>query len=365
MNLTILLAIVVAFGLTYYLIPLLKKLAFEKKLYDEPDDRKKHSSPTPALGGIAIFVGIFSATMLFIPSDEISELNFLMIGILLIVLLGIYDDLLQMEAKKKIIIQFMITSLLFFGGFRIGYLEGIPGLEQMSVGLSFLVTSIVLMLVINAYNLIDGVDGLAGSMGLLGSVLFAGLFYLAGMESWCLLALVTAASILAFLKFNFYKASIFMGDAGSTLIGLLIAIFGIQYINCCGEGAVFNADKLLLVSGIMVIPVFDLVRVATARMVKGSSPFQADRTHMHHVMSRIGLSTPAICISLVLLNLAMMYCAVWLSRIPVIIAIPALGILTGEILFLFNVVIILQKQIRKKGGLISWYSDYRNIRDNL
>ena len=365
MNLNLFLAIVVAFGLTYYLIPLLKDLAFKKKLYDEPDERKKHGHPIPALGGIAIFVGIIATMLLFVSAYEISEFNFLVVGMLLIVLLGIYDDLLQMTAKKKIFFQFIITSLLFYGGFRIEHLEGIPGLEQMSIGGSFLITSFIFLLLINAYNLIDGIDGLAGTIGGLGSILFAGLFYLAGMESWCLLALVMTASLLAFLRFNFYKASIFMGDTGSMLIGLLITVFGIQYINCCGEVAVFNADKLLLVSGIIVLPVIDLVRVSISRMLKGYSPLEADRTHMHHIMLRIGLSTPAICVSLVLINLGMMYCAVWLSRIPTITAVPALGILTGEALFLFNAVMALRKQIREKGGLSSWYTDYRNIRDNM
>ncbi|MEM1324252.1 MAG: MraY family glycosyltransferase [Bacteroidota bacterium] len=361
MIITILLAISCAFALSYFLIPTLIRIAKEKQLFDVPDHRKSHHSPTPSMGGLAIFVGFCVASTLFAEGIAETPFRFLIVATFLMVLTGVYDDLLQMKAKTKALMQLLVASLLFFGGFSIAQVPGIPGLSELPLWLSYLLTTFFIMLIVNAYNLIDGIDGLAGSLGTASALVFAGLFYLAGLHGWCLLALALAASLLAFLRFNFFNASIFMGDTGSMLVGLLIAVFGISYLQAESNNSLYASNHLPLVIATVLLPVYDLARVFLGRLLSGKSPFEADQSHIQHQLMQLKMSTPMICTSLVIIQLFIVYCASWLTTLPTLLAIMVLTILTGEGLLLLKLLLRFRLRWQSKSSL----SELINFKNKL
>ncbi|MEM8909882.1 MAG: MraY family glycosyltransferase, partial [Bacteroidota bacterium] len=242
-----------ALGISLLFIPFLQKVAQAKGLFDLPDHRKQHVQPTPSLGGLAIFAGFLGMVILFVEVTQVAHFHLLLLLVSAIVMVGLYDDLFDMRASRKAFFQVMIISLLFFYGYRLEGLEGIPYLDHFSPLLSYFATVLFFMLLINAYNLIDGIDGLAGSLTLYANLVFAWLFYAAGSPDWSLLALALSAATLGFLRYNFHKASIFMGDSGSMFLGLMIGIFSVQYLQCCGPETA-GTSNLLIIMAIVIIP---------------------------------------------------------------------------------------------------------------
>ena len=165
----------------------------------------------------------------------------------------------------------------------------------------FFLSLFTLTLIINAYNLVDGINGLAGSLGMLSSIVLGIFFLIRGEVFWALIAFNLAASIFAFLQFNFGKASIFMGDNGSTFIGLTIGVLAFQLLNS-SPGIVPN---LPLVLSIIAVPVFDLLRVFATRISKGKTPFAGDRTHIHHYALSLTGSPVKACLAILTFNLAL------------------------------------------------------------
>jgi UDP-N-acetylmuramyl pentapeptide phosphotransferase/UDP-N-acetylglucosamine-1-phosphate transferase len=219
-------------------------------------------------------------------------------------LVGVEDDLLTVSPRKKLLMQVIVGSVLCYAGFRIESLYGLFGVGAIGLELSCVLTILFLITLINAFNLIDGIDGLAGSLVMVSSTIFGLLFYLEGAFDYSVLALALSASILAFLHFNFHKASIFMGDNGSMILGLIIAVFSIQLLNFSGD-KIASVNGLALVFSLIAIPVLDLARVSLVRMLRGKSPFSADRNHIHHVFLRQGYSTPVICLTLIIMEMVL------------------------------------------------------------
>lgn len=328
----------IALAVAYAGTSVLIKIAHHRQVFDQPDIRKIHEHPTPSLGGIAIFAGFWIATLLF---SGISNINQLMAATLLIAMVGAIDDILPIRALRKLIIQLIAAGILFYAGFRLEGFYGFMGLEEMPLVLSFGMTLLFLAVLTNAYNLIDGIDGLAGSFGALGALAFGILFAIMGESAWSILSFTLAGSIVGFLKFNFYKAKIFMGDTGSTLIGLMMGVLCIQFLNTSYYAA-GTTQAPLIVAAIIFIPVIDLVRVFITRMSKGNSPFHPDRKHLHHIMlDTAKMSTPIICATLMALNLSLILFAVSYKNI---------SILTGLLTFtcIMMIFILGVKNIGKK-----------------
>ncbi|MEM9821786.1 MAG: MraY family glycosyltransferase [Bacteroidota bacterium] len=314
MTIHLLVCILFAFVLSYLMIPLLIKYAIKYALLDQPNRRKLHINPTPSLGGLAIFAAFISVFFLS-PSTEISvKTQALALVATLIVLVGLYDDLYDMRAGKKALWQIALISVLYLAGIRLEGLAGLPFFEQFPPVLSYFATVLFVMTIINAYNLIDGIDGLAGSLSLHACLVFAWLFYALNNVGWSVMALSVSAGLLAFLKYNFRNARIFLGDNGSMLLGLMIAVFSLEYLQCCGNQTA-NTSNVLIVLSIVIIPVMDQTRIFFTRINRGHSPFRADRTHIHHILLDNHLKTTSICLSLVFLNMLLVYSTNWLEQI--------------------------------------------------
>lgn len=335
----ILLSSALAFLITYFAIPPIIKVAKDKKLFDEPDERKVHKAVIPTLGGLGIFAGFVIATLMGVPDSISSQLQYFLASVMVIFFLGIKDDILILSASKKFMGQVIAAGIVIkFGGIQIDNLHGFLGLNAIPHVASLILTMFTIIVITNSFNLIDGVDGLAGSLGLLTSTLFGIYFIVAGEVMYAVMALSLAGSLVAFLIYNFSPAKIFMGDTGSLLIGLLNSIFAIKFISVAAstEGSFPLLSSPALAFAILIVPLLDTLRVFSLRIFNRRSPFSPDRNHIHHFLLDIGLSqkmVTMICVSANIVFIGLAYVLRSEGTTLVIGALATAGILFVSIIY--------------------------------
>ncbi len=295
-----------AFFITFFAIPVIIQVAKDKKLFDEPDERKVHKNVIPTLGGLGIFAGFIIATLMGVPSAMSSELQYFAAATTLIFFLGIKDDILILSASKKFVGQLIAAGIIIkFGGIQLSNFHGFLGVYEIPHVTGTIISLFTIIVITNSFNLIDGVDGLAGSLGLLTTIVFGTYFYYAGQLTYAVMAFSLAGSIIGFLIYNFSPAKIFMGDTGSLLLGLVNSILVIKFINVAGNTASnFPIESAPAIGfSILMIPLFDTLRVFGLRIIQRRSPFSPDRTHVHHFLLDLGLSHRMVTITCVLVNI--------------------------------------------------------------
>lgn len=286
-----LLSFISAFIITLMAIPPIISLVKKFSLYDMPGARKEHSSPIPTMGGIAVMAGMMMALILWFPFSKGVEQICFFFSIAVLFGLGIVDDLKDLSAKYKFIVQVGLAALIALSGIRITSFDGLFGITELPLSAQYTFTILAIVGITNAFNLIDGIDGLAGGLGFM-SLVTLGLFLtMSGDSNTALVAFALAGGIFAFLYFNFNPAKIFMGDTGSLVLGFVIAVLSVRLM----QVNVFTTNSVLpnvpvFVLGIVFIPVFDTLRVFALRIWKGRSPFVADKTHIHHLLTNQGYS---------------------------------------------------------------------------
>jgi UDP-N-acetylmuramyl pentapeptide phosphotransferase/UDP-N-acetylglucosamine-1-phosphate transferase len=283
----------IAYVITFFLMPFVIRIARINKLFDLPDERKTHTYPVSSLGGVGIVSGL--AISLLLVSDfklEDSEFQYYLASFFIIFIIGVIDDIFVLHAWKKLLGQLLVASLLTVKAhLLITNLQGFAGLNEIGTPISYLLTFFTILLVINSFNLIDGVDGLAASLGLISSLSFGLFFYVNGNVPFAILGFVMAGSLLAFLMFNFPPAKIFMGDSGSMLIGLVNVILLIKFIETANTAPNYPVSCPIAVGfAILLIPLLDVLRVFIIRLTKGVSPFAPDRNHLHHLLLNQGFT---------------------------------------------------------------------------
>ena len=311
----ILLSSALAFLLTFFVIPVIIQVAKEKKLFDEPDERKVHKAVIPTLGGLGIFGGFILATLMGVPPALSHQLQYFTAAIMVIFFLGIKDDILIISATKKFIGQLVAAGIIIkFGGIQINNMHGLLGIYHIPQTASIFLTLFTIIVITNSFNLIDGVDGLAGSLGLLTSLVFGIYFLVIDQLMYAVMAFALSGSLVAFLIYNFSPAKIFMGDTGSLLLGLLNSIFVVKFISVASDPVVNSNFPLqsapALGFAILIVPLFDTLRVFSLRILNRRSPFSADRNHIHHFLLDLGLSHKMItivCVSVNILFIALAY----------------------------------------------------------
>jgi len=297
---------VVAFFISFYLIPILIELAKSKQLVDIPDARKIHKDPVPRFGGIAIFAGfLFSLLLSASINSNFLEFQYLVAAFLIVFFLGVGDDIMILSPLKKFTGQLAASFILIVKGhLLINNLHGFLGIQEIPVLISYILTYFTIVVIVNAINLIDGVDGLAGSLSLISTLFFGTWFYINNDLAYALIAYTLAGSIVAFLYYNFNPAKIFMGDAGSLMLGLINAILAIRFINTAPTAANFAASASPAVGfGLLLIPLMDTLRVFCIRLSQKRSPFFPDRNHIHHLFLDKGFSSRATTLTLAGLSL--------------------------------------------------------------
>lgn len=304
-----------AFLITFFSIPAIIEVAKSKKLFDEPGIRKVHKLVVPTLGGLGIFAGFILATLIGVPPEDSSLLQYFVAAVMIVFFMGIKDDILILTASKKFIGQLLAAMILIrFGGVQITNMYGFLGMHAISPVTSYLLTTFTIVVITNSFNLIDGVDGLAGSLGLLTSIIFGVYFYFTGHVLYTIMAVALAGSLVAFLIYNFNPAKIFMGDTGSLLIGLLNSIFVIKFISIASNPS-FGLplpSAPALGFALLIVPLYDTLRVVTHRIINRRSPFKPDRNHIHHFLLDMGLSHKMVVFTCVTANVAFILLAYFL-----------------------------------------------------
>ncbi|MBK9488358.1 MAG: undecaprenyl/decaprenyl-phosphate alpha-N-acetylglucosaminyl 1-phosphate transferase [Haliscomenobacter sp.] len=299
-----------AFLLTYFAIPSIIRIALAKNLMDDPGERSSHEVSTPSLGGIAVFGGVIFAIIMWTPSPVFSQVQYLLGAFVIIFLIGAKDDIAPVSPDKKLLAQvFAATIIVVKSDVQLHSFHGLLGIHNAFHPLFYLFVSIFTILVlVNAFNLIDGIDGLAACIGALICGVLGCWFYLTGQIEYTAVAYASMGGILAFLRYNISPAQIFMGDTGSLLIGLICATLIVKFIDFnhnlpIGHAYRFNGAPAVAI-GIMIIPIFDTLRVFITRMMRGTSPFKPDRRHIHHLLIDAGYSHMEATAILVFVNTA-------------------------------------------------------------
>jgi len=286
-----LLCFISGFVIAMVCIPPIIRLVNKYRLHDMPDSRKEHSLPTPTLGGIAIILGMAISVALWFPFSFSSEMMVCFFSMAILGAMGITDDLNDLSPKYKFIVEIALACLIALSGIRINTFGGLFGLDELSISAQFSFTILAVVGIINAFNFIDGIDGLAAGLAFM-SLITIGIFLtIENDKSFAIIAFALAGSILGFLFFNMNPAKIFMGDTGSLVIGFILSILCTKFIqgNSSAAQPIIKAAPLFAL-GMVLIPVFDAVRVFSLRIWKGQSPFHPDRTHLHHLLTNAGVS---------------------------------------------------------------------------
>jgi UDP-GlcNAc:undecaprenyl-phosphate GlcNAc-1-phosphate transferase len=312
------------FGLAFMLavagIPSIIHIAIKYRLFDSAEShRKLHRAQISRLGGVAIFCSFTITILLFATTVNYQKANFLITSCIILFGLGLKDDLYGVNPSTKFFLQMIVAIILVvLGDFRLSSLYGVFFLWEVNMFWGGLFSMVLIIFINNAFNLIDGIDGLAGIIGVIATLSF-GVFFAIGNElPYAFIAFAMTGAIAGFLVFNYPPAKIFMGDTGALLIGLVSIILAIKFIELNKIGSIpspnFYSAPAIAVA-VLLVPVFDSLRVFFIRILQRKSPFTGDRNHLHHRLQQLGFSNKQILLSLGIFNLCMICFAVTLQHL--------------------------------------------------
>lgn len=336
-------------------MPIVIKVFRSIDLLDIPDKRKIHSEGTPSLGGIAIFSGIIFSLSISASFTVLATQKYFLGATLLIFLLGVRDDLSSLLAKHKLVIQiFAAVLVIYFGGWRINGLNGLFGIESFPYGLNEMFTIFVIVVMTNAFNLIDGIDGLAGSIALLITLFFGWYFYNVNYLLSAMISLSIAGAVLGFLLFNWFPSKVFMGDTGSMMLGFMISTLLVQFL-AVPESLAWKLNVSSPVSigiALLILPVYDTLRVFFIRFFQGKSPLTPDRNHIHHTLLKLGLNHGQSTILLILYNATTLFVAVGFQHLGDMVLIPSIFFTTVAVGIVLDFK-IMKKEAARTAKLVS------------
>lgn len=308
-------AAITSFVVAFLIVPVIIKFSLEKNLVDIPGRRKIHKKITPSLGGVAIFIGFFISSAIWIDLAGWAHIKFILVALFVIFFIGVRDDLVPLRAMVKLMGQVMSASLvIFLFDLRIKSFYGLFGIYELSPFLSIALTFFTIIVITNSLNLIDGLDGLAGTIAIIALLAFGIWFFLVDNQIFSIFSFAMLGAIFAFLMFNWEPSEIFMGDTGALVIGMTLAILSIHFIDLNHKLPAEHAYKFTASIGtaacFIIIPLVDTLRIIILRLLKKQSPFTPDKSHIHHALMRMGLSHAKTTILLGVIQIAFIGLAV-------------------------------------------------------
>ena len=278
-------------------IPQTLKVFKGKKLFDAPGGRKLHKGYTPSMGGVGIFFGFIIVAITVVTETNFSGVNYLWCALLVLFFTGLKDDLIPMKSVNKFVVQILsasivvgMTDLSITSLYTMG--EGIY-VEQFPQWFYFFFSVFFIVAFTNAYNMIDGSDGLAGSLAVFLLTVFSVWFVINGFWTEAFLTVCMLGPIIGFLMYNWCPAKIFMGDTGSLIVGFFCAITMILFLNKNEMTTAVDGFKVTnavgLIAALFIYPIFDVMRIFAIRLKAKRSPFSPDKLHIHLLLSRLGL----------------------------------------------------------------------------
>lgn len=311
-------AFVISIIFNLYAIPVIIKIAKVKKLFDVPDERKSHQSAVPTLGGVGIYATIAAVSLTFINtcgmngggvSSSLTSLPPIIAGLTIIFFIGVKDDLLDISAVKKLTVEIIaLFILIVIGDVRLNSMQGMFGINYLSYPVSVGLSVFAGVVIINAFNLIDGIDGLATSVAMLGSLIFGSYFVATYEWEYAVLSFTILGALIPFFLYNAFghQNKIFMGDTGSLILGfsLTVLVFRFNEMNSMGSQQPHFVAGPALSFAVIILPMFDTLRVFAIRIYRGGSPFKADHRHLHHILLDLGLTHLQTTAVMIIFNLA-------------------------------------------------------------
>jgi len=321
-----------AFLLTFLIIPKIILFSKRLRLFDMPGHRAVHNSGVPIFGGIAIFIGIILSLLIW---GALENIQFILASLIIVFFIGLIDDLLSLSPVKKILGQIIaVLIIIYLQGLKIDNFHGVLGIYEISEIFSTLFTIFVVIVITNGFNLIDGVDGLAGGIGIISSLSFGILALIMNQNDVAIISFTLSGSLVAFLKYNFHPASIFMGDTGSLVVGMILSILAINLIDSgiVTEFISFPNKGPLLAIVFLAIPLFDSLRVFLNRVRKGKKPLSAATDHVHHALLDLGLGHKNTARVLYLISISLIVGTYFLLSININLSISILALVSYFIL---------------------------------
>ena len=299
-----------AAAVSLLLYPPARRFALHRGILDNPNARKLQRQPVPVLGGVVVYIGLLAGLIVLASVHGTHRMGVATIALTVMLLIGLWDDLRGLPAAFRFLVEILIVWILMRGAdFSINDFHGAFGLHGISIGWAAPLSIVAGVGIINAINLIDGVDGYSSGFGIVACLIFAvPLFAVgAGVPGCCLLIL--AGALVPFFLHNVFgkRSKMFIGDAGTLMLGtaMTIAVFYILDTDSpCAALEQRGFGLLAFTLAVLCIPVFDTLRVMTWRMAKGLSPFEPDKTHLHHLFIELGFSHVGTSLSIILTNLA-------------------------------------------------------------
>lgn len=351
--LPILVPALVAIICTSWIYPYILNVAKTKNIVDNPDARKLQRIPIPVLGGLTVVFGILSGLMAFNLFGDFSDIFPAFATIIIILIIGLIDDMISLSPRVRFVVEIiLILYLIQSTGCQLNDFHGLWGIETIPNSVSIPLTIFACVGIINAVNLIDGVDGYSSGYSIVSCTLFGVMFYTLGDIRMVALAAIVAASLLPFFLHNVFGrySKMFIGDAGTLSLGIIFSVFVMTIIssNQSIEGLPTNLGLIPFTLSVLCVPVFDTLRVMSARIMKGKSPFSPDKTHLHHLFLELGYSHIGSALSIIMINLLVVLCwfvafRMGLSINTQLYIVVALGILVTFIFYPF-----VKLQIRKQ-----------------
>ncbi len=297
------------FIITYISIPTILTVSHKLKLYERLNGRTSHNGNVPSLGGVAIFAGLVVTGSLLAPQASVYKFQYILGALVILFFTGIKDDLLILDPRKKLLAQLLaIGIVVVLGNLRITNFHGFANISELPYLVSVMFTMFLFVVVINGFNLIDGIDGLAAGVAVVVSLTFGIWFTAIGRHEYAMVPFGLSATLLAFLRFNVFsrRRKIFLGDTGALCIGLIVGVVTVKFLEFEHASASHNiASAPAVAFGVLIVPLFDTLRVFVLRIFGGESPFTADRKHIHHRLLDLNLSHLAATSMIIGVNILM------------------------------------------------------------
>ncbi len=309
---------------SHFIFKLCVKYSRKLGLVDKPNFRKVHRKPIPVVGGLGIGVSLIAIALVSQHLQHFMAQHILLcLSLLVMLVTGVMDDKFSLSVKLRLCIECICAFAVAYSGIRFHSLHGFLGIGEMPVLMQYLTTMFLIVSITNAYNLMDGIDGLVGGISLLNTVLMGFAALSMGQSEWLYVLVPLMVALMVFLSYNWNPAKIFMGDAGSLFLGFLFTVLGIFLVETSFVSNMNVSPKVIIamVSGCLMIPVMDTLRVFIQRANKGKSPFAADKTHLHHLFLTLNLSHSSAAKKILLLHSCIIFVSVlliqWLDIITV------------------------------------------------
>lgn len=306
---------VLSFSVTIVVYPIVLRYALRHQIVDNPNARKVHKQPIPVMGGVAVYAGILAGCIAMWLLVSGASIRWGLMAMTTMLIMGVWDDMKNLSAILRLIVQFgIVGAYMFLTNRYFCNLYGFLGIHEISMWIGIPLSLIVGVGIINAINMIDGIDGYSSGFGIMACTCFAILFIAVGQWVMASLAVIITSALIPFFFYNVYggKSKMFIGDGGTMMLGFQMTIFEFAAMSL-RRGLVLEAKGVGVIAmalAILCIPIFDTLRVMIARMLRGRSPFKADKTHLHHLFIDMGFSH--LRASVFILSMNLMVVLVWL-----------------------------------------------------